>query len=104
MPNPWNVNDEVIYRDHVHLILVTNLNESKPKMTIIDEDQLKWNDEDSIAPHLSLQEISDQLVACGYTGVFYVWTEIGVRGRIYQYGNYKPYDFWVEHGRTKGYA
>lgn len=96
----WHANDVMIYRNDVFLIIVTE----GTRKVLVDADRLTWNQTDEIEPNLTLKEISDQLKALGYKGVFYVWYEWDLTGRIYQYGNYKPYDFWVEHGTTKGYA
>lgn len=100
MFNQRHVNNEIIYRNDVFLIIAMEGTKKIP----VDADRLKWNQTDEIEPNLTLKEISDQLKALGYKGVFYVWYEWDLTGRIYQYGNYKPYDFWVEHGTTKGYA
>ncbi|MEO3947657.1 hypothetical protein [Gorillibacterium sp. CAU 1737] len=71
------------------------------KEVLVDINKLEWNEDDF--PFLSLSEIGTQLEKMGYTHPFYVWSELGLSGRIYQYGNYDP-PTWEHHGTTKGYA
>lgn len=66
---------------------------------IIDENRLKWRANDDIG-ELTLNEISSQL---NTREIIYVWYELGLSGKIYQYGNYEEGGWW-EHGTTKGFA
>lgn len=74
------------------------------KEVLVDPDELIWHsDEMELVRYLTLEEIAQQLIAKGYSYPFHVWTELGLSGTIYMYGNYNP-PTWVEHGKTKGYA
>lgn len=84
--------DKVIYKDGFLLIIIND--------RIIDGSRLKWRDDGSGIERLMLNEISDQIKT---EGVIYVWTELGLSGKIYQYGNYEEIG-WCEHGTTKGYS
>lgn len=54
-------------------------------------------------PYLTLQDISTQLEKRFNNKIMIdVWQELGTRGYIYRYGNYGRY--WVEHGKTRGFA
>lgn len=67
---------------------------------IIDHNNLKWRIHDEQYEELTLNEISEQI---NTVGVIYVWTEMGLSGKIYQYGNYEEVG-WCLHGTTKGYS
>lgn len=67
---------------------------------IIDNADLKWRIHEEQYEELTLNEISEQI---NTEGVIYVWTELGLSGKIYQYGNYEEIG-WCEHGTTKGYS
>lgn len=70
---------------------------------IVGLDELKWRIDGGCEEFLTLKDISEQLIKLGYGRTYYVWYETGLRGVIYQYGNYEP-PTWVQHGTTKGYA
>lgn len=89
--------DQVIYKFETKIMVCGS------EDLFIDVEQLKWRDHEESEPELTLREVSDQLIKLGYSGVFYVWTELGLSGEIYQFGNYDP-PMWVKHGETKGYA
>ncbi len=90
------------------------------KKRILESDELKWNKEDGQdgRRYLTLGEIANQIneielgnfrkrgfderTLTGYRPFITIIEEIGLSGRIYQYGNYGPE--WVLHGTTKGYA
>ncbi|MCP6683201.1 hypothetical protein [Bacillus nakamurai] len=70
---------------------------------IVPNSALKWDrEDDQDLGRLTLSQISDQLKNLGASPVFYVWTELGLSGAIYIYGNHG--EFWEEHGTTKGFA
>ncbi|MGF9912792.1 hypothetical protein ABEX47_17355 [Paenibacillus ehimensis] len=71
---------------------------------LVDDNELKWHLHDGeFDGYLTLAEISDQLTSLGYESPYRVWWEMGLRGEIFQYGNYKP-EVWEVHGKTRGYA
>lgn len=86
-----DVGGKVIDRDSFLMIIVGR--------TVIDEKQLNWRENESFG-QLTLSEISEQINS---EDVIYVWYELGLSGKIYQYGNYEEVG-WCEHGTTKGYA
>ena len=94
-----NISQTVIYRDGVSLTIIAHKTLDK---VLVKSDELTWNHDDESGKYLTLDEISDQLIGLGYDFTFYVWKEIGLRGKIYQFGNHGL--FWEEHGETKGYA
>lgn len=58
----------------------------------------RWEDE-----CLTLKQIAQQMRHRWCTfGVFYVWVETPLKGKIYCYGNEGEY--WTEYGTTQGYA
>ena len=77
---------------------------------IVPHDALKWRnpyedgDDYDLPLFLRLKEISEQLLAMHYQPVFYVWYEMGLSGKIYEYGNHPSDPHWREHGETKGFA
>jgi hypothetical protein len=97
-----DIKDTVIYWPSVYVL--ANSKDDETKNVLVDLDELKWyKDEEGFEESITLEEISKQLQTLGYKGVYRVWTEMGLSGRIYQYGNYDP-PVWEEHGTTKGYA
>lgn len=87
-----DVGGKVIYRDGF-LMIINNDH-------IVDVDRLRWHEGDEGIEYLTLNEISGQI---NTSGIIYVWYELGLSGKIYQYGNYEEVG-WCEHGTTKGYA
>ncbi|MDC3414283.1 hypothetical protein [Terrihalobacillus insolitus] len=67
---------------------------------IINNDSLNWRHEENGGIELTLNEIAEQINA---SSVIYVWIELGLRGEIFMYNNYRD-EKWYEHGITKGYA
>lgn len=67
---------------------------------IIDNNELKWRNEDNGGIELTLNEIADQI---NTQSIIYVWIELALRGEIFLYNNESNYK-WHEHGTTKGYA
>ncbi|MEK5068088.1 hypothetical protein [Sporosarcina sp. FSL K6-1508] len=87
-----DVGNKMIYRDGFLIIIIDQ--------HVVDADRLKWHEGDEGIEMLTLNEISDQI---NTEGVIYVWTELGLSGKIYQYGNYEEIG-WCVHGKTKGYS
>ena len=69
---------------------------------LVHPNELNWKYDDDVGEYLTLEEIADQLLSKGYDIVFYVWVELGLSGKIYQFGNHGM--FWELHGETQGYA
>jgi hypothetical protein len=102
--------DEKIYTGFTSIRIIANIEFDLPaidfrsrKEILVDTEELEWHDYDEDNGCLTLEEISTQLIEKGYQSPFYVWTELGLSGKIYMYGNYEP-PAWVEHGTTRGYA
>lgn len=99
--------DDVEIMDEGVTIIAYNENYQK---VIVRESDLNWRnpfkeeDDYDIPLFLTLKEISEQLLAMKYKSVFYVWYEMGLSGKIYQYGNYSDCPYWMEYGETIGYA
>ena len=100
--------DDIELTDEGNTIIAYNLSGEK---TIVPDSEFTWRnpyedgDDYDLPLFLTLKEIREQLLLKGYKPVFYVCHEMGLSGTIYQYGNYGgEADYWIEHGKTKGYA
>ena len=94
-----NLSNTKIYRLEISLRIIAH---KGMKEILVNPDELTWNYDEEIGEYLTLQEISEQLISLGYDIVFYVWVELGLSGKIYQFGNHGM--FWELHGETQGYA
>lgn len=100
--------DDVELMDEGGITIVAyNAQDEKVVVPYLD---LEWRnpyeDEDDydLPLFLTLKEISEQLLAMNYKPVFYVCYEMGLSGKIYEYGNDTNDLHWREYGETRGYA
>ncbi|WP_121616874.1 hypothetical protein [Virgibacillus halodenitrificans] len=96
-----NLNDKFIEMINTKII-VEVLNENV-KTLLISCDELDLKLQDGIMPYLTLGDIAEQLEKRFMEPIIiYVWVELGLNGYIYRYGG--PDRYWMEHGKTKGFA
>lgn len=99
--------NEIEVADEGTTIIAYNDNDEK---VIVPYNVLKWRnpyedgDDHDLPLFLTLDEIKEQLFSMNYKPVFYVWYDLGLSGKIYQYGNYPDTLCWIEYGITRGYA
>lgn len=99
--------DYIEVTDEGTTVIAFNNNDEQ---VIVPCKDLKWRnpyddgDDYDLPLFLTLKEIEEQLFEMNYKPVFYVWYELGLSGKIYQYGDYADDLRWIEHGIIKGYA
>lgn len=102
--DPIGIGDTEINPEFESVMIIAH---KELKEVLVSVSEIKWRTtkgEDEVGIQvLTLDEISNQLNELGYDRTYYVWVELGLSGKIYQYGNYDP-PTWQEHGTTKGYA
>lgn len=95
-----DISETVICIPEESVMIIAHDEGDKP--VVVDVRELRWRPGDGVRAWLTLRDIQRQLMRRGYHTVYYVWTELGLSGEIYQYGNNGPH--WELHGKTRGYA
>ena len=101
-------NDFLIEHQFHHVMIIAN--DAAQNKVIVPNKIFAWHTDETInyynfdSRNLALDDIKEQLFDLGYNPVFYVWYETDEMGTIFMYNNHSDFDYWLEHGKTNGFA